>query len=491
MKVDLTHIAPHQTNAALELLCKSVEDSLIWNDHPTDRIINAVERSAEKAISDPIHILHVAMQQVFRPVLRKAKGDEETGHCRELDQRIRSAPAGALTMTDYLDIIDCLMLRYMPADFLNNRVKRQSVKQYMAGYIRHDVKDRAAITAGKAASLVDELPETITDAKKRYSITPIDESRIRVAQASAARLISNVTAGTRSAMQKIIVDAEKNRINRQSPTYDVHSLQQSLSDNFASLKLRYMPADFLNNRVKRQSVKQYMAGYIRHDVKDRAAITAGKAASLVDELPETITDAKKRYSITPIDESRIRVAQASAARLISNVTAGTRSAMQKIIVDAEKNRINRQSPTYDVHSLQQSLSDNFASLNLDWRRIAVTETAINVADGFLSACAAGEVLRWAAHPGACHYCESQNGKLFTVVSASQPHKDPATQVWPGKHLMNVGRSIAKMKRTESGLEPRSEDEMLVPAIPAHPHCRCSWIAHVELTEDQKRRIGRA
>ena len=364
MKVDLTHIAPHQTNAALELLCKSVEDSLIWNDHPTDRIINAVERSAEKAISDPIHILHVAMQQVFRPVLRKAKGDEETGHCRELDQRIRSAPAGALTMTDYLDIIDCLMLRYMPADFLNNRVKRQSVKQYMAGYIRHDVKDRAAITAGKAASLVDELPETITDAKKRYSITPIDESRIRVAQASAARLISNVTAGTRSAMQKIIVDAEKNRINRQSPTYD-------------------------------------------------------------------------------------------------------------------------------VHSLQQSLSDNFASLNLDWRRIAVTETAINVADGFLSACAAGEVLRWAAHPGACHYCESQNGKLFTVVSASQPHKDPTTQVWPGKHLMNVGRSIAKMKRTESGLEPRSEDEMLVPAIPAHPHCRCSWIAHVELTEDQKRRIGRA
>lgn len=364
MKVDLTHISPAQTNATVELLCKSVEDSLIWNDHPTDRILNAVERSAEKAVSDPIHILHVAMQQVFRPLLRKAKGDEEQqGHCRELDQRVRSAPAGSLAMTDYLDIIDCLMQRYMPVDFLSNRVKRQSVKQYMAGYIRHDVKDRVPITAGKAASIVEDMPETITEAKRIHGISPVDEARVRVAQASGARLVSNLAASTRSAMQKIIIEAEKGRINSQAPTYD-------------------------------------------------------------------------------------------------------------------------------VHRLQQSLSDNFATLNLDWRRIAVTETAINAADGFLAACAEGEVLRWASHPGACKYCETQNGKLFTVVSASQPHKDPATQVWPGKHLMNVGRSIAKMKRTENGLEERGEDEMLVPAIPAHPHCRCSWVIHVELTDDQKRRVGR-
>ncbi|MDO8357275.1 MAG: hypothetical protein Q7U76_12870 [Nitrospirota bacterium] len=365
MKVDLSNIGPSQTNEAIELLCKSVEDSLIWNDHPTDRLLNAVERSTEKAVSDPIHILHVAMQQLFKPLLRKAKGDEdEKGHCRELDQRIRSAPAGSLSMTDYLDIIDCLMQRYMPVDFLANRVKRQSVKQYMAGYIRHDVKDLASITAGKADTMVNMLPETITEAKRIYQISSIDEARIRVAQASGSRLVSTLAASTRSAMQKIIVDAEKSRINRQGPVYD-------------------------------------------------------------------------------------------------------------------------------VHSLQQSLSDNFATLNLDWRRIAVTETAINAADGFLMACAVGEVLRWASHPGACQYCQSQNGLLFTVVSASAPHKDPATQVWPGKHLMNIGRSIAKMKRTENGMEPRTDDERLVPAIPAHPVCQCSWVKHVELTDDQKKRIGRA
>ena len=364
MKLDLSNIGTAQTNAALELLCKSVEDSLIWNDHPTDRLLNAVERSMEKAVSDPIHILHVAMQQVFRPLLRKAKDEDEKGHCRELDQRIRSAPAGTLGMTDYLDIIDCLMRRYMPVDFLSNRVKQQAVKQYMAGFIRHEIK---------------------------------------------------VGAG----------------------------------------------------------------------------ITTGKANAMVDALPETITEAKRIYAITPLDEARIRVAQASASRLVSNLAADTRSAMQKIIVHAERSRINRQGPAYDVHALQQELSDNFATLNLDWRRIAVTETAINAADGFLAATAVGEVLRWASHPGACVYCASQNGKLFTVVRADQLHKDPATQVWAGKHLMNVGRSIAKMKRTEHGMEARSADELLVPAIPAHPGCQCPWVVHVELTEDQKKRIGRA
>lgn len=235
---------------------------------------------------------------------------------------------------------------------------------------------------------------------------------------------------------------------------------------------RYLPPALAAQQAKRRAVQQYLLGLLRYagEPRDPAA-----ARDLVEHLPATIEAAKPHFPLASLDEARIRVAQASAARHVQAITARTRSAMQEIIINAERRRIVSGHTAYDVRPLEQQLQDAFGELNRDWRRIAVTETAINASDAYLSRFKPGEKVKWLAHPGACRYCEDQNGTIFTVVAPDHPKKDPHTMVWVGKHAENIGRSMAKRKRLESGeLVDREPHELLIPAIPSHPSCRCTY-----------------
>jgi hypothetical protein len=361
MLIDASHVPADQANAAVDYLCKAVEDRLLFDPHPTSALLAEVEHAGTDWLVQALHKLHVKLLMVIvsGPPRQMAKALDEPpeNRCRQLEQKARTAEPGALTIQDYLEMLDCMMQKYLPSALTANEAKRQAVRQYLAGKLQHG-----------------GMPKNV------------------------------------------------------------------------------------------------------------------KAA--VAELPVSITQARQAGLVDSLDEARLKVAQVSAGRLVTDLTQATRSKLQKILIDAERARIATGHARYQGAPLQQALSDAFGDLNRDWRRVMVTETAMNGADGFLAATIPGEAVRWVAHPGACQYCESQHGKIFTVVPANQSHKDPETMVWPGKHLMNVGRAIAKRKRVEGvGLVERDPEELVVPAIPAHGHCRCIWAPHVALTEAQQRRIA--
>ena len=167
----------------------------------------------------------------------------------------------------------------------------------------------------------------------------------------------------------------------------------------------------------------------------------------------------------------IEVAQANAARLVTDISALTRSRMKKIIIEAEKRRIMDGTETFAPAPLAQELADTFGDLNRDWRRIACTEVATNSADGFLASMRLGTWVEWLAHAGCCDACRQFNGRHFRVVRSTANDRDMNTDVWAGKTIVNIGRSAAKRKRLEDGtMTDRTPDEMLVPAIPLHPTC---------------------
>lgn len=125
-----------------------------------------------------------------------------------------------------------------------------------------------------------------------------------------------------------------------------------------------------------------------------------------------------------------------------------------------------------VAPLAQTLLYSFGELNRDWRRIAVTETAMAAEDGKLAAVDLAEPWEgvWVAGPKACPFCKKMAGRTFRIVSPDDPHKDGYTQIWPGKN--NIGRSASA--RTRDG-RVRTKDELWWACIPAHPTCMCSWV----------------
>lgn len=236
---------------------------------------------------------------------------------------------------------------------------------------------------------------------------------------------------------------------------------------------RYLPPAQSAHEASRMAIKQYLAGLSRHSATPK---TPGEAMEVVYALPASLESARGRFPLTRFDQERIAVAEASAGRHVQAITARTRAALQDVIIGAERRRIAEGGKAYAVAPIEQQLRDKFGELNRDWRRIAVSETAINASEAYLSRLPLGSKVKWLSHPGACRYCESQSGKIFTVVISSKSNKNPETEVWVGKQAENTGRSISKRKRIETGeLVDREPDELVVPAIPAHPICRCLWV----------------
>lgn len=361
MLIDLKHIHPTQTNTAIEYLCKSAEESLTFEPHPTSPLHGTLEDAASEMVDRALRESHAALLNILvigATVMRKSVvSSADDDECHNLEEQIRTAAPGSLDFKMYLKIIDCILRRYLPEPVLLNDAKKNAVRQYLAGKLKSQILD--------------------------------------------------------------------------------------------------------------------------HEAKET-----------VEKLPTSLKEAKHfGLFLSDVDRARIDVAQEAAARNVTDLSAAARSRMRKIIIESERRRLSDGTDSYAGPPLQQALADTFGELNRDWRRIAVTETANNAADGYLASLKPGQHVKWLSHPGACQYCTSQNGKVFEVVPSNTRKKNPETQVWVGKQAMNIGRSIAKRKRLEDGtLVDRLPEELVVPAIPVHPVCRCLWMPYVALTADQQRRL---
>lgn len=178
----------------------------------------------------------------------------------------------------------------------------------------------------------------------------------------------------------------------------------------------------LETRAQRRSVAAYLLGMLR----------GGRKVGL-----------DWRGLLGERERERIAYIAARGAEYVRRLKETARHTLSRLLLLWHEN------PTGSPEDLGRKLQEELGGLARDWRRVALTEVAHARSAGYLAALPEGAVVEWSAAPDACPTCRRMHGRRFRVRHSPG---DPEKEVWPGKGW-------------EAG-----------PSIPAHPHCRCRWIA---------------
>lgn len=255
--------------------------------------------------------------------------------------------------------------------------------------------------------------------------------------------------------------------------------QWTLDDHMMSVDYvvqRYLPATELHTEAEWLSTRAGLMGKVQANMA--AAATVAAADKILKQLPSTVPAAISQFSLPRQQAAVLEFARARTAENVRSLTDSVRHRMRSTIVQHLEEEQTRAPGTPGV-ALEAKLFDQFAILNRDWRRIAITEAGEAQLQGFIASLAPGtKVKRVEQYFGACAFCKKIDGRIATVVAADAPEKDGETQIWPGKN--NIGRSASPRKRVGDLLVEREEHEMYwLPAGLAHPNCRGRWVPVIE------------
>lgn len=239
---------------------------------------------------------------------------------------------------------------------------------------------------------------------------------------------------------------------------------------------RYLPADELKTEAEWLATRAHLMGKVEANLAPQAS--PKQADVILAALPSTVAAATQQFGFTPTQQAVLQYGAARCAENVRALTESVRHRMRNVIMQHVEEQMLKL-PGTPGQSLQSRLLDEFAALNRDWRRIAVTEAGECQLQGYIANLKPGtKVKRIEQYRNACAFCRKIHGVVVEVVAPDAPDKDGDTQVWVGK--TNVGRSASPMKRVGNVLVPRSREEMYhLPAGVAHPHCRGRWVPVLE------------
>lgn len=240
---------------------------------------------------------------------------------------------------------------------------------------------------------------------------------------------------------------------------------------------RYLPADELRTEAEWLSTRSGMMGKVQANIAAEL-ITAANADKILGALPSLVSTATSQFHLPALMRNTLEFARVRCAENVRAITESVRHRLRSTIVQHLEDQQAQVAGT-PGQSLEAKLFDQFATLNRDWRRIAVTEAGEAQTQGYVASLVPGtKVKRVEQYVGACAFCKKIDGVIATVVSPDHPDKDPETMIWPGKN--NVGRSASPRKRVGDVLVPRLPEEMWhLPAGLAHPHCRGRWVPVIQ------------
>lgn len=178
--------------------------------------------------------------------------------------------------------------------------------------------------------------------------------------------------------------------------------------------------------------------------------------------PELEWDAAKK-AISSQQAEAMSYAKAHGMAYLRGLSDETRKSLRLLLVDSKEAGEGAQ-------GLQRRLFDKVSQLNMDWRRIALTETGMAVTNGQIASAPLGAKARWMASPMACKHCLAKQNQVFDVLHAPDPSKGDVA-IWPGKN--NVGRSAYRWSKKMGRW--RTPSEMWWPCQPMHPLCCCTYV----------------
>jgi hypothetical protein len=214
------------------------------------------------------------------------------------------------------------------------------------------------------------------------------------------------------------------------------------------------------------------AGFIAKARSEADELHLTTVGAVIDRVPQTIALAEKLdvvltlkerdrledngittriAPLTPQETRAVTIASHHAADKMTEVSDRHRSGVKQTILRAQKER-------WEPQKLSEELYDQYGDQNRDWRRVAITESAMAASDAFVAGCEEGQRVIGMGSHNACKYCKQYViGKEFTVL-ANPPEKDTYTtdmkHMWVGKS--NYGRKVAEY----------------IPCVPVHVLCRC-------------------
>jgi hypothetical protein len=233
------------------------------------------------------------------------------------------------------------------------------------------------------------------------------------------------------------------------------------------------------NAIKKEITKvfSYLYGQTDQMILNRA-MALGKLlqtmpieesiAADYDKIKHKLEDEEKKAKTSDSYQNAYDFAEMHTGELIQDMTERSRKAVVNTILDAQKNKLS-------IQQTEQKLRDSFGTLNRDWQRIAVTESANNFNNGYLLSEASTRIkgehvfMRGISAPNACGFCKTHvNGKVVVLLDDAPQGEDDKieidgkeyTAIYPGKS--NYGRS---------------SNDWWVSSGSQHPRCRCSWVRY--------------
>lgn len=182
--------------------------------------------------------------------------------------------------------------------------------------------------------------------------------------------------------------------------------------------------------------------------------------------PEDLPWLKAKDVVGKAQAASMEWAKAHGCMYLQKLTDEARNAVREVLVASKE-------AGEGSTQLGRRLFDRVSHLNRDWRRIALTETAMAVGNGQLaSALDSGVPMvgKWMASPMACKHCLAHAGKTFDILPGPDLAKGDSA-VWPGKN--NVGRSAYKWSQKLQ--RHRTASELYWPCTPLHPYCCCTLL----------------
>lgn len=230
-------------------------------------------------------------------------------------------------------------------------------------------------------------------------------------------------------------------------------------------------------RVGPNSVRGLIVGKLLEEA-ERRGIAWNKF--LARQLPATVEVARQQVpSWTRADTLAVQYAQQHSGEYITRLADETIDAVRNTVAEALKEG----TPPAE---LSRQLFDRFSTANMDWRRIALTETATAVNSGYLAALPEWTMVVGDSSIDCCEWCRKHiQGRAFrSLPEAPEPAngsefsaEQSAHYMWAGK--TNAGRSRYPRRQDGSAREPH---EVWHPCVPAHPHCRCRLRRLIESVE---------
>lgn len=236
---------------------------------------------------------------------------------------------------------------------------------------------------------------------------------------------------------------------------------------------RYLPAEEMRTEASWLATRSTLMGRVQANMGETSST---QADTIMAALPLTAADALAMFTMTSIQKAVLDYANAHAGENVQKFSDDARHRLRKTVLAFAEQR----AVTGTVGpALETQLFDEFAVMNRDWRRIAVTEAGEATNQGYVASMPAGKKLkRIEQYNGACKFCRRIDGKVMEVVAADAPNKDGAKQIWTGK--TNIGRSAAPRKRVGTDLvERKPAERWWCAAGVQHPHCRGRWVPVAE------------